>query len=566
MYVRITVAFQRHVVYKFFSIREKPLTGFCSLSQRVNTDQSRRVSCLQLDFRNNVFVALCSFAERDIPRAAGFKWQPEGKVWYTSSMRVAAGLREYATPAAKAKFSERLISISPWSTPLPSTTRDFLPHQVPALEFVLARSASYLALEPGLGKTPVAAAAAQALFESEGGLFACLYVTPPFLVKNVEREFGRWAPDLRCAVLTSKTAEKDFSRHNVLILPDTMLAAVWTELVVEAFVKDMPTTLVIMDEAHRFKNDTAQRTEGLYGRRWDGLAHKFTRRLSMSGTPMPNRPMELFTNLNAFAPEVIGFRNKVEYGEHFCAGVLTDMGWDFSGESNMEELRQNLTRYMLSMKKDLLDLPPKIEQVFLLSQDMPPQVRPLDQDAMKVLNTDDVFREKLASMNGLDAEDMGQIAIYRRVLGEYKARDVLPYLKSILEETNEAIIVFAYHKAAIAALAQGLAAYEPFVITGETTTAKKDAQVNEFRTNTKRRVFIGNYLAMGVGFPMQRADRVVFVEFSWVPGENAQASDRPHRIGRVGSVLVQYVTYQGSLDEAVLRTNLTKMKTINKLF
>jgi SWI/SNF-related matrix-associated actin-dependent regulator 1 of chromatin subfamily A len=554
-------------IQNFFQASYKHFYRCRSTHKGCGTETVSTVSYLQVDYRNNVFIAVCSFAERETARARGFKWQPEAKVWYTESLRVAASLREYATPAAKRKISERLIDVSPWTEPLPSTTAEFLPHQLEALPFVLGRSASYLALEPGLGKTPVAAAAAQALAWREGGLFACVYVTPPFLVKNVAREFKRWAPWLRVTVLNSKTCDQDFASFHVLILPDTFLSAPWTPLAVEAFTRGMPTTFLIVDEAHRFKNDTAQRTVALYGKRpGKGLGALFTRKLSMSGTPMPNRPMELYTNLAAFAPEVIDFRTKVEYGERYCAGVLTDLGWDFSGESNMDELREKLKLYMLTMKKDRLDLPPKIEQVFLLSADMPPEVRPLDQDVAKALKGNDTMREKLATMSGTDAEDMGQVSVYRRVLGEFKARDVIPYLKSILEETHEALIVFAYHRQAIATLAKGLKAYEPFVITGDTSAVKKDAQVTEFQASRTRRLFIGNYLAMGVGFPMQRADRVVFVEFSWVPGENGQASDRPHRIGRVNPVLVQYVTYQGSLDEAVLRTNLAKMKTINKLF
>lgn len=522
---------------------------------------------MRLEFRNNVFIASCSFIERNIPREAGFKWNPHARVWYTNSIRVAAGLRDYATPEAENKLSERLINVSPWTAPLPSQSKDFLPHQIPALDFVLTRSASYLALDPGLGKTPIAAVAASALFHYEAGLMACVYVTPPFLVRNVEREFKRWAPDLKVGVLNSKTSEHDHKRVHVLLLPDTFVAQAWTPLVLKEFLGDLPARLLIVDEAHRFKNDTAQRTRELVGT--NGVFKLFNRSVCLSGTPMPNRPIELFTVLNAFAPEVIGFREKIDYAKRYCAATYTDMGWDMSGASNLDELRKAMVApegpYMLRMTKALLNLPPKIEQVFLLSADMPSKVAPLDQAVSKILDGEDTMRDDLANLSGLDPAALQQVSVYRRVLGEYKAKDVLPFIKSILEETNEAIIVFAYHRQAIDTLATGLKEYQPFIITGDTPQAKRDAQVVEFRDNKARRLFIGNYLAMGVGFPMQRADRVVFVEYSWVPGENQQASDRPHRIGRTETVLVQYVTYAGSLDESVLRTNLNKMKTIENI-
>ncbi len=506
-----------------------------------------------------------------MPKTAGFKWDDAAKHWYTDSLRAAVGLREYATPEAKSKLSERLITISPWPDPLPAESGDLFKHQIDALQFALGRSASYLALDPGLGKTAVAALAASAHARREAGLIAVVYVTPPFLVKNIQREFSRWAPELRMSVLTSKTSEHDHTKVSVLILPDTFVAATWLKLVLKEFTAGLPSRLLIVDEAHRFKNDTAQRTRAVVGHgKTAGIAPLFNTSILMSGTPMPNRPIELFPVLNCFAPETISFRNKFEFGERYCAAILTDMGWDFSGASNLQELRKNLVApdgpYMLRMSKDdVLDLPPKIEQVFLLSADLPPKLAPLDFEIAKAYSSgDDLMRAKLAATVDMDGHELST-ATYRRLLGEYKAKDVLPYLKSILEETNESILVFAFHKSPVALLAEGLKEYDPFVITGQTPVKDRQPMVEAFQADPRKRVFIGNYLAMGTGFTLTRADRVVFVEYSWVPGENSQASDRPHRIGRVGTVLVQYVTYQGSLDEAVIRTNLNKRRTINHI-
>ena len=54
---------------------------------------------------------------------------------------------------------------------------------------------------------------------------------------------------------------------------------------------------------------------------------------------------------------------------------------------------------------------------------------------------------------------------------------------------------------------------------------------------------------------------VVFAEFSWVPGDNDQASDRAHRIGQRDSVLVQYLLYRNSVDRTVLSAIFAKRRS-----
>ncbi len=76
-------------------------------------------------------------------------------------------------------------------------------------------------------------------------------------------------------------------------------------------------------------------------------------------------------------------------------------------------------------------------------------------------------------------------------------------------------------------------------------------------------MLIGNYLAMGIGFTLTKATRGLFVEFSWVPGENEQAGDRMHRIGQTGSVHIQYMVYKNSIDKKVIEALLRKRKATN---
>lgn len=442
--------------------------------------------------------------------------------------RVVVKLQRNAKDSAKDCLPKN-PDASSWSSPLPSPLKLFL-HQQEAIKFALKRKASYLALDPGLGKTIIAAKiaeATQARFPD-----TVVYICPPFLVRNVQEEFNRWA------------------EVNVWVIPDTRLSK---ESIDSHF-------LLIIDEAHRFKNPKAKRTKDLLK-----LLPKFVNVVYLSGTPMPNRPMELYTILKASAPECIGHMNQWDFGRRYCNGKKGYWGWDFSGASNMDELAKRLKPFMLRMRKeDVLDLPPKIEETFVLNNRMTKKLATAEKGITKRFKSvDALLKRRIAA---LDEDGELAVASYRRLLGLEKVKQAVEYVKSILEESDESILLFAYHKEVIEKLTAELAEYVPFVITGDVSHKERHAQVKEFQKlkGEDCRLFIANFQTM-VGFTLTKATRVIFVEFGWVPGENEQAMDRAHRIGQENSIFVQYLAFKDSLDIRILNTLRKKASAISQL-
>jgi SNF2 family DNA or RNA helicase len=93
----------------------------------------------------------------------------------------------------------------------------------------------------------------------------------------------------------------------------------------------------------------------------------------------------------------------------------------------------------------------------------------------------------------------------------------------------------------------------------------KDNSVQEFQTNKKKRIFLGQIDAAGVGIDglQNVCDHVVFAEPAWTPGANEQAIDRCHRIGQHNNVLAQFLVVEGSLDERIIAAVLEKNETIH---
>ena len=411
-----------------------------------------------------------------------------------------------------------------------------MPHQYHALKFALdalrRNQGVYLALDPGLGKTIIAA-----MLSNHFKGFTVFYVCPPFLTTNTSEEFTKWC-----------------FKKRLYLLPDSMIAKSKT---LEAFAQEVrecgDKCLLIVDEAHRFKNETTKRSRALFR---NIVPHFKGRVVYMSGTPMPNsRPKELWPVLKFSAPTIFG-TNFFSFGLKYCGGFRDEFGWNFDGFTNRKEFKARVTKsFMLRMKKDVLNLPPKTEGLLTVGEGIPPIISNVEKKILAHYSPEDLVHGEITKLTGQAAL---HLATYLRLLGEYKLKYVLPFIESILDETKESILIFAVHKATIAKLEAALSQYEPLVITGDVPKAKRQGMVKEFQTNPKRRVFLGNIQACGVGFTLTKATRVLFVEFSWVDGENSQASDRAHRIGQGQSVLVQYVVLKDSFDRTRMETLLRK--------
>lgn len=519
---------------------------------------------VSLKFRDGRFVCHLTYKERCVAKDAGFRFDLVGRVWYTPFHSVAARLRDYADDATKKELEAVLVTVTPWSAPLrvppDLTLKDFQPD---AIRFALERNKSYLALDPGLGKTIIAATIAATL-----KTWGVVYICPPFLVLNTLEEFRKWAPSLGVSAVTAKTdLEKCVAFHDVMIVPDSIITRKSVVNFIERYASSSAKTLLIVDEAHRFKSKDAQRSRSLYGKNLgkfttrSGLVSLFDKVVLMSGTPMPNRPLELYHMLFKIAPETIDFMSEFDFGVKYCAGVRTPHGWDFSGASDVAGLARRVIYpsgpFMYRLKKDKLDLPPKTEETLIVGKDMSPKVAKITKEIFRKYWVEDLMKAAVAERLGKYEGEL-HLATYRRLLATEKVPFTVEYVSNILESSTDSVIVFALHKEAIAELEKDLYKYEPITITGSVSMPRRHELVKEFQTNKNRRLFIGNILAAGTGLTLTKASRVLMHEFHWTPGDNDQATDRAHRIGQTKSVLVQYVVHRDSVDKAVIETILKK--------
>lgn len=477
---------------------------------------------------------------------------------YTYDPRAVAGFRSYCSDRAKKELSRTFLERTPWPTPPPHP-----PHLTPRFYqtesalFALQQNRSYMGLCAGLGKTIVAALIQNAM---QG---AMVYVCPPYLTLTVQEEFKKWmtAP-------TKITTSLEFYPRQfpcVWIIPSSRIHDPHIRTQIGKFllahnVHTKNVCTLVIDEAHQYSHLEARRTRALF----QALVPAFPHVVFMSGTPMPSRPMELWPVLSECAPETIDFMTMESYGQKFCGGHYVEgRGWDFSRASNVELLAKKIHgTFMYRVRKaDVLkDLPPKTEELVFIGEDLPPDLAAIDMAILRHKSPEDLVGKALATAAKLEEGQELPLSTYRRELEKLKVKAAVKFIRGVLEDGDENLLVFGYHKEAMAELEKGLADFSPLVVTGQTPLDERHRLVKTFQQGGHR-IFLGNYLAAGTGFTLTKATRVIFVSFSWVPAENDQAADRCHRIGQKGNVLVQYLVYKNSVDRQVLEVIQKKRKS-----
>ncbi len=336
--------------------------------------------------------------------------------------------------------------------------------------------------------------------------------------------------------------------------------------------------MMIVDEAHYVKNPTTKRAQEIFGRKKarvketrDEATGEVTvktrpplepipakRRLFLTGTPIVNKPIELWPLIQALDPDGLG-SNFMRYAKRYCGAFHNGFGWDFNGSSNLDELQEILrSKFMVRrLKKDVLkELPPKRRQVLVLEGG--PGIKELLEKEKK---TYDEYSKHLKD-GDFETPEFGEMPAVRKAVAVAKIPFITDHVKLVLEEQDK-VCVFVHHYEVVDAL---VAAFSDQCVSIDGRTKNEDRQVatERFQGDPNVRVFIGTIRAAGVGITLTASSTVVFGELDWVPGNVSQAEDRCHRIGQAGTVFVRHLVLEGSLDERMAQIIVEKQEVIDK--
>ena len=557
---------------------------------------------MSLTFDNGKFLWIGGFDTKDIPKNAGFKWSPSLSSWWTESSDRAKKLVKYADAVATeamADHAEKAVEVrkasvqasADYDAPCPAGL-EYLPYQKAFLQFFSTvygiRNGALLADEMGLGKTIQALGA----INDHPDIRKILVVCPASLKLNWQREAEKWLVEKHeVKVLGTKVTKK--INQTELPVGDRILAIVNYDILLKLrpILEKGSFDLIICDESHNLKNYKAKRTQSLLGGLLEekGKESKTLLRalntrfwLMMTGTPILNRPNELWTTVKKLDPTGLGESWK---GFHFryCGAKHTGFGWDVSGASNLSELQDKLRGSIMirRLKSEVLkELPAKRRRIIPLEAQSTGTEEKLQDEASlnkkveglraqietkrelaKTLGKElDELPEEKAFVEALTAsvgETIGEMSVLRKELAQTKARECLPLLVDAAE--TEPVLIFCHHHDTIDSVLAGLRekGIKAEKIDGRDPVEKRQKTVDAFQAG-KYDALVLQIQAAGVGLTLTRSSHVIFLEQDWTPGRMVQAEDRAHRVGQANAVLVDYLVYDQSMDAHLAQVLIAK--------
>lgn len=441
------------------------------------------------------------------------------------------------------------------------------PYQREGVDFLLRRPAELnrkphrlLADEQGLGKTPQAIAAMVRLGASSG-----LIICPASVKYNWARKMVEWGLCGEHAIQIIRTGKDTLGdapfvvvNYDLAIVP-----AINKQLAERLF------TVGVLDEVQRLKNMRAKRSKLILGAKLGIVKNCFWKFL-LSGTPVPNRPIEFYILLRTLAPECIEpFTKWVDFGRRFCSGFEAKFGetdpdtgkkWCFNGASNIDELSNRLAPFMLrrELKDVYRQLPDMVEEVVYLDVDINSHPEVVEQSK----------DQRVARTQAFDAElEMPQATI-RRIIGESKVPLGVAYIRDYLPTMGK-VLVFAYHREVVGQMARQLSddGTGVLIIQGGVSSELKDKFVQDFINDPNQKVLVAQITAGGEAIDgLQKVcSNVIFAELDWSEGGMRQAKSRLHRIGQTEIVKVKYLIAGNSLETVMAATLERKSSVINRL-
>lgn len=452
-------------------------------------------------------------------------------------------LPEFIVKVFKTATPQREIPNVDLSSIDQTLTDDLYPFQHEGVCFgIWKQGRILLADDMGLGKT-IQAIAICAYYRDEWPL---LIVAPSSVRYAWQQSLLRWMPSIDPQSITVVNTGKDeICSPSVLIVSYEMVSKKCDLL------KSMAFRVVIVDESHFMKSHTAARTRAVMS-----ILKKAKRVCLLSGTPALSRPSELFTQVSSVCPKI--FPSFMDFGLRYCDAKMTQFGYDYTGATNMGELKLLLEETIMirRLKSDVLDqLPAKRREMVLLD----PTAVDSKSRVMKALAS----KAGDASLQGL--QKRGALLEYYCQTGYSKIEAIKIYLCDLLQ-TDKKFLCFAHHKIVIDEICGLLIEkkYKYIRIDGKTNSYEKNRLCESFQSNDSYRVAVLSITAANMGITLTAAHLVIFAELFWNPGILTQAEDRAHRIGQEDSVLVQYLVAKNTADDYMWPLVSKKLDVLNR--
>lgn len=322
----------------------------------------------------------------------------------------------------------------------------------------------------------------------------------------------------------------------------------------------------ILDEAHYIKGKKTVRAKTALA-----VVKSLPRVYCLTGTPIMNRPVELYNLLVAVDHPLGRYGKKGFYLRRYCGlfrqtifvrGQVRTF-WNDSGATNLLELREVTKDVFLRRTKDeVLDLPEKIITVEVTELSKEWQ-REYDTAWDNYIAWVESHPEGKDIENILSAQSLVELTKLKQVCSRAKVSRIVSDVENAVEQENK-VIIFSQFKDTVEEIRRGLSlkGIKSVRLTGEDNMEARQRAVDDFQHDPEVKAFVANIKAGGVGLNLTAASIVMFADMDWSPAVHEQAADRAHRIGQRGTVNVYYYVCEGTIEEDIVAILQKKLETI----
>lgn len=402
----------------------------------------------------------------------------------------------------------------------------------------------------GCGKTKMAIFYAEML-----DLFPCMIVCPASVKSGWLREWKETNPNRRVSIISTSSPPEDFEADVIVINYDILGKRVTKENGKTSLeirldgMKKKSFSLVIADEIHFLKNRKSIRSKS-----FKKLAYKVPSVIGLTGTLIMNRPAELL-NILMLIERIKEIAPDDQYHHYFferyCNMKETNFGMDISGASNIKELNRLLKEccyFQVSKRDALKELPPISENVVECEITNKRAYKKADNDLLQFI--EDKFKDQEKVDKAARAEFLVKLSTLKQLSLEGKIKAIKKWVEEWMEANEEEkLLVFASQSAILTKIAGEFK--EGLLITGGTTTKKRDEILQKFFLQKESRVLFANIGCLGTGVDgLQKVcSNMAILELPPRPSDLVQVIGRLERSGQENPVTIQYLLSTETIDQ-----------------